>query len=116
MSGLAARCASLWVVCLQVALHEYLKIGAGVFSVGYSSSGEVELGESRVVSAAPGVKVGEGACVHTCAPVLWQLLDGNRTAITVFWPSCELITTLISSLIVTAFKCQVQYLYNTMLY
>ena len=55
-----------------------------MFSVGYSSSGAVELGESRVVSAAPGVKVGEGACVHTCAPVLWQFLDGNRTAITVF--------------------------------
>ena len=89
MSGLAAQCASLWVVCLQVALHEYLKIGAGVFSVGYSSSGAVELGESRVVSAAPGVKVGEGVCVHTCAPVLWQLLD--RPAITVFWPSCELL-------------------------
>ncbi len=73
MSGLAARCASLRVVFLQVALHEYLKIGAGVFSVGYSSSGAVELGESRVVSAAPGVKVGEGACmhVHQCCGNYW---------------------------------------------
>ena len=53
--------------CLpQVELREYVKIGGRVFSVEYSSSGAVELGESRVVSANAGVKVGVHVCVCAC--------------------------------------------------
>ena len=58
----------LLLVFLQVELREYVKIGGRVFSVEYSSSGAVELGESRVVSANAGVKVGVHVCVcvHVC--------------------------------------------------